>query len=67
MWLDDKEWQVNPAPPAGQLRAFHLQDGDLREVFLFKVGVRDELQLGLKEAVEGLQGEGHALNSKGGS
>lgn len=35
----------------------HLEDGDLREVLLLEVGVRDELQLGLKEAVERLQEE----------
>lgn len=34
----------------------HLQNGDLGEIFLLKVGVRDELQLRLEETVERLQG-----------
>lgn len=40
----------------------HLEDGDLREVLLLEVGVCDELQLGLKEAVERLQ-EKHNINA----
>lgn len=35
----------------------HLQDGDLREVFLLEIGVSDQLQLCLKETVKRLQTE----------
>lgn len=34
----------------------HLQNGNLGEIFLLEVGVRDELQLRLEETVERLQG-----------
>lgn len=33
----------------------HLQNGNLGEIFLLKVGVRDELQLCLEETVERLE------------
>lgn len=63
--LVEKQWEPS-ATCRTALGFSHLQDGDLREVLLLKVGMCDELQLGLKEAVEGLQEEGHALIVKAG-
>lgn len=40
----------------------HLQNGNLGEIFLLKVGVRDELQLCLEETVERLQGQNEEKN-----